>query len=102
MTSTTVRPAAAGVHHVTDRFRALFHVTGTADPGLLPRLIDPVVKLGLVPSRLFASAEDGDGSVVTVDMRLGGVPLVEAERVALALRRVVGVAQVLAVIEPEA
>ena len=82
-----------------DRVRALFLVTGDTDPGLLPRLVEPVAKLGLVPSRLHASTEDGDGSAVTVDLRLAGVARFEAERVASALRRVVGVHQVPAVIE---
>lgn len=79
--------------------RALFHVTGVADPGLLPRLIEPVAKMGYTPTRLHVSREDGDGSVVSVDLRLGGVPMVDASRVEGALRAVVGVLQVIAVYE---
>jgi hypothetical protein len=79
--------------------RALFHVTGVADPGLLPRLIEPVAKLGYTPTRLHMSREDGDGTVVSVDLRLGGVPMVDASRVEGALRSVVGVLQVIAVYE---
>jgi hypothetical protein len=81
--------------------RALFHVTAPADPGLLPRLIEPVAKLGYVPTRLHASRESGDGSEVTVDMRLSGVPPRTAELVTFALRAMVGVRHVIAVIEAE-
>lgn len=79
--------------------KALFFVTGTADPGLLPRLIEPVAKLGHVPSRVHASREDGDGSEFVVDLRLAGVPLRVARQVEGALRSVIGVRQVMAVVE---
>ena len=79
--------------------RALFHVTGLADPGLLPRLVEPVAKLGYVPTRLHVSREDGDGSQVTVDLRLAGVPQTQASRIEGMLRWVVGVQQVIAVYE---
>jgi hypothetical protein len=81
--------------------RAFFLVTAPVDPGLLPRLIEPVAKLGAVPSRVHASRESGDGSELTVDLRLAGVAPRTAELVEYALRAVVGVRQVLAVVEPE-
>ena len=83
-------------------FRAYFFVSAPADPGLLPRLIEPVAKLGAVPSRVHASRESGDGSELSVDLRLAGVAPRTAELVEYALRAVVGVRQVLAVVEPEA
>ncbi len=82
--------------------RAYFHVTAPADPGLLPRLIEPVAKLGAVPSRVHATRESGDGSELSVDLRLAGVAPRTAELVEYALRAVVGVRQVMAVVEPEA
>ena len=81
--------------------RAFFFVTAPADPGLLPRLIEPVAKLGAVPSRVHASREAGDGSELTVDLRLAGVPPRTADLVERALRAVVGVRQVMAVVERE-
>jgi len=48
--------------------RAFFFITAPADPGLLPRLIEPVAKLGAVPSRVHASRESGDGSELSVDL----------------------------------
>lgn len=82
--------------------RALFYVTAEADPGLLPRLIEPVAKLGHVPVRVHASRESGDGSRMTVDLRLAGLAPEGADRVRRALMSVVGVEQVLASIEAEA
>ncbi len=82
--------------------RAMFHITAPADPGLLPRLIEPVAKLGLVPSRVHASREQGDGSELTIDLRLTAVPARSAELIGFALRAVVGVRHVIAVIEPDA
>ena len=82
--------------------RAFFFVTAPADPGLLPRLIEPVAKLGAVPSRIHASREWGDGSELSVELRLAGVAPRTAELVEFALRAVVGVRQVMALIEAEA
>ena len=81
--------------------RAYFFITAPADPGLLPRLIEPVAKLGAVPSRVHATREAGDGSELTVDLRLAGVAPRTAELVEHALRAIVGVRQVMAVVEPE-
>jgi hypothetical protein len=82
--------------------RAFFFITAPADPGLLPRLIEPVAKLGTVPTRVHATRESGDGSEMTVDLRVAGVPQRTADLVERALRAVVGVRQVMAVIEPDA
>lgn len=88
---------AASAHSV----RALFYVTGAADPGLLSRLMDPIAKLGYVPARVHASRESGDGSELSVDLRLKGVTTRGAELVENALRRVIGVRQVIAVVEAD-
>lgn len=82
--------------------RAFFFITAPADPQLLPRLIEPVAKLGAVPSRVHASRESGDGTELSVDLRLSGVAPRTAELVEYALRAVVGVRHVMAVVEPEA
>jgi len=101
----TSRAFAAGANASRDAartVRAFFFITAPADPGLLPRLIEPVAKLGAVPSRVHASREAGDGSELSVDLRLTGVAPRTAELVEYALRAVVGVRQVMAVVEPEA
>ncbi len=97
----SVAVAASHPTNLPATVRALFYVTGAADPGLLPRLIEPVAKLGHVPSRILASREAGDGSELSVDLRLAGVPRRAAELVEHGLRAVVGVRQVICVIEAE-
>lgn len=79
--------------------RALFHVTGASDPNFLPRIVGPVAKMGHTPLRLHVSCEDGDGSTLTVDLRLADVAQADARRIEGALRSVVGVQQVIAVYE---
>src|SRR5262249_9076873 len=86
---------------VATTVRALFLVTGPAEPGLLPRLIEPIAKLGHVPSRIHATSESGDGSELSVDLRLCKVTPRTAQLVEHALRAMVGVRQVIAVVEPE-
>lgn len=104
MTSQAVAAAGAALapRAAAATVRAFYFVTAPADPGLLPRLIEPVAKLGAVPSRVHASRESGDGTELTVDLRLAGVAPRTAELVEFALRAVVGVRQVMAVIEQEA
>jgi len=78
---------------------ARFFVVGAADPGLLPRLVEPFSKLGAAPTRVHASREAGDGSEMSVDLRLTGTTPRTAELIEHALRRVVGVSQLIAVVE---
>src|SRR5690348_5772278 len=96
--------AAAGVAPPQDvcTVRAFFFVTAPADPRLLSRLIEPVAQLGAGPSRVHASRESGDGSELSVELRLAGVAPRTAELVEYALRAVVGVRQVMALIEADA
>ena len=100
MTSPVVSAAGAGCAEPLT-VRAYFFVSAPADPGLLPRLIEPVAKLGAVPARVHASREAGDGSEFTVELRLAGVAPRTADLVGRALRAVVGVRQVMAVVEAE-
>lgn len=86
-------------HSATSQTKALFYVVGDADPEMLARVIEPVAKLGYVPSRVHASSEDGDGSMMTVDLRVNRVAQEAAERMESALRRIIGVHQVIAVYE---
>jgi hypothetical protein len=52
-----------------------------------------------VPTRMHASREAGDGTELTVDLRLAAVAPRTAELVENALRRIIGVRQVIAVVE---
>ena len=94
--------AAVATQTAPGHVRALFRIEAPADPNLLPRLIEPMAKLGHVPSRVHASCESGDGTEMTVDLRLNAVPARTAELIGFALRAIVGVGQVIAVVEPAA
>jgi hypothetical protein len=101
MTSSAVAAGAEAPRADFQTVRAYFFVTAPADPGLLSRLIEPVAKLGAVPLRMHASREAGDGSELTVDLRLSAVTPRTADLVERALRAVVGVRQVMTVVERE-
>jgi hypothetical protein len=85
---------------VSSSVSARYLVQGPSDPGLLSRLVEPFAKLGTVPSRVHATCESGDGSQMTVDLRLGAVAPRTAELIEHSLRRVIGVSQLIAVVEP--
>lgn len=99
------QPLAAGaapVHfqtELTGNIKALYHIVGDADTHFLARVVQPVAKVGATPSRLFASAEAGDGSLMTIDLRVSGISQTVANRIENALRSIVGVHQVIAVYE---
>ena len=97
--STQLQSAQADGSAHPDRVNARYLVVGPSDPGFLPRLMEPVAKLGEVPTRVHASRESGDGSELSVDLRLSAVSPRTAELVENALRRIVGVRQVIAVVE---
>lgn len=78
---------------------AKYFVVADADPGLAPRLVEPFAKLGLVPSRLHLSTEDGAGEEISADLRVCRVDRMTAHLIDKALRRVVGVRQVIALVE---
>lgn len=79
--------------------RALFFVTAEAEPGLAPRLLEPFAKLGLTPSRVHLSSEDGAGDEIAADIRVAQVPLRTAHLIDKALRRITGVRSVIALVE---
>lgn len=102
MSPNSAHALAHGPVEASASVSARYLVLGESDPSLLPRLVEPFAKLGTVPSRVHASCESGDGSQMTVDLRLGGVTGRTAELIEHSLRRVVGVSQLIAVIEPAA
>jgi len=79
--------------------KALFHVTSDVAAGALPRLLEPFAKMGVTPSRVHASCEAGDGSVLSVDLRVAETTAMHAHLIEKMLRRVVGVQQLILVTE---
>ena len=78
---------------------AIFFVTAVADPGMVQRLVEPFSKLGLVPARVHISSEDGNGEEFSADLRVSGLTQQTAHLVDKALRRIVGVRQVITLAE---
>lgn len=76
---------------------ALFFVTADADPGMVPRLVEPFAKLGIVPARVHISGEYGSGGEFSADLRASGVSRQDAHLIDKALARIVGVRRVIAV-----
>lgn len=86
----------------SDPVSARFLVVSVADPGILPRLLEAFAKLGTMPTRVHASREAGDGTEMTVDLRITDVSARTAELIEIGLRRVLGVSQLLAAVERQA
>lgn len=81
--------------------RTFFFVTAATDSGLLPRILQPFAKLGLVPYRVHASTEQGSGEEMSVELRIAGSDPANAERLASLCRGVIGVRSVIMAVESE-
>lgn len=77
--------------------RAMFFVSAESDPGLLPRLVEPFAKLGLVPDRVHADREAHADRNLNVDLRIAEVTPRHAHLLEKALRSVIGVRSVISV-----
>ncbi len=75
--------------------KTYFFLTGETDAGLLPRVLMPFTKLGLVPCRVHASTEHRTGEEMLVELRFTGLAAREAERLAARCRATVGVMSVM-------
>ncbi len=79
--------------------QVMFFVTAVADPGIAPRLVEPFAKLGLVPARVHISSEDRAGEDISADLRVRGVTRKTVRALDKALRSIIGVRQVIALVE---
>ncbi|MDH3579035.1 MAG: hypothetical protein OEM91_00215 [Hyphomicrobiales bacterium] len=82
-----------------DTVQAMFFVTADADPQLCPRLVQPFAKLGLAPTRIHLSRENGSGEEISADLRVCGVSRTTAHLIDKALRRIIGVRSVIALVD---
>ncbi len=73
----------------------MFHVAADAEASVLPRLVEPFAKLGLVPIRVHLSTEHGAGDEISADLRVAGVDETTAHLLEKALSRIVGVRSVM-------
>lgn len=72
-----------------------FSVTGTADPGLLPRVMEIWAKRGLVPQRLHSTRGERGACELSVDVQDVGLDPRRVRQFAEEMRRIVGVSLVL-------
>lgn len=94
------RPSAApGARGATETVTAMYFVSAEAHPGMAPRLVEPFSKMGVMPARIHVSSEDGDGSELSADLRVNDVTSETAHLIDKALRRIIGVRQVITLTE---
>jgi hypothetical protein len=75
--------------------RTYFFVSGEAGSELLPRLLNPFIKLGFVPYRIHASTEHGSGEEMSIELRFAGLTPDCADALAARCRSIIGVRSVL-------
>ena len=78
---------------------AIYFVWAEADPNILPRLIEPFAKMGLIPDRVHADRDSQGDRPFQVDLRLKNLDNRSALLVEKALRSVIGVTSVICVFE---
>jgi hypothetical protein len=79
--------------------KTYFFLTGDTAADLLPRVLLPFTKLGLVPYRIHASTEQGTGEEMALELRFARLSADMAEQLAARCRAVIGVGSVLTVVE---
>ncbi|MEM7619547.1 MAG: hypothetical protein AAF228_03645 [Pseudomonadota bacterium] len=79
--------------------RAMYYVQAISDPCLLPRLLQPFAKLGLIPDRVYADREWCGDKDLNVELRLLHINPQRAVLLEKSLAAIIGVKNVIAVIE---
>lgn len=72
-----------------------FSVTGAADPGLMPRIMELWAKRGLVPDRWHGGRAGPGGFDIDIDIETSELDYELARQIAEAMRCIFGVSQVL-------
>ena len=87
---------AAGPAPATDAVPSYLHyrMTGDAEPGLLPRVLEVFAKRNLVPDTMRAERRDG-GDGLSIELRIAPIEPAKARHIAVCLRGTVGVRTVL-------
>jgi hypothetical protein len=70
-----------------------FAISARAEPAVMPRVLEPFAKRGLVPTRWHAVC--GAGDELTIDLQVAGLDPGLVELIAASLRQIVGVESVL-------
>jgi len=74
---------------------ACFAVVAEAGPHSLPRVLEPLAKRGLFPSRCHAVHLLEEGDDMSIDLQVTGLGEEQAALIAAAMRQIIGVRSVL-------
>ena len=69
-----------------------FSVQAAAEPGVMPRVLELFAKRGLVPQKWQSAVS---GTVLTIDVQIGGLGRETADYIARCMRQIAGVDAVL-------
>jgi acetolactate synthase small subunit len=72
-----------------------FALMAQALPGVMPRVMEPFAKRGLVPARLHATVCGRTSSELSIDLQIADIDADQADLIAAQLRQIVGVSTVL-------
>jgi acetolactate synthase small subunit len=72
-----------------------FALMAQALPGVMPRVMEPFAKRGLVPARCHATVCGRTSSELSIDVQIADIDADQAELIAAQLRQIVGVSTVL-------
>ncbi len=72
-----------------------FSLVAVADPGVMSRVLQVFAKRGLMPSRWYSTVAGAAGEELAIDLQVAGLDPALKERLAEALRGLVGVRAVL-------
>jgi hypothetical protein len=69
-----------------------FSVQASAEPGIMPRVVELFAKRGLVPHKWHSTVS---GAVLTIDLQIAGIGRGPADYIARSMRQIYGVEAVL-------
>ena len=69
-----------------------YSLQARAEPGVMPRVVELFAKRGLVPHKWHSTAS---GSLLSIDLQIGGLEREVADYIARCMRQIVGVETVL-------
>lgn len=93
--SSVLSPAAESAPANCTNHHTRFSVEASAEPGVMPRVLELFAKRGLVPQHWFSTISGPDDRLLTIDIRIGGLALDTVEYVANCMRQITGVETVL-------
>ena len=81
---------------------ACFSVVASAEPGVMPRVLEVFVKRGIVPSRWYGIVQGSPKPELHIDVQIAGMDTELREQVAESLRQIINVETVLTSVKNQA